>query len=179
MEASDKTPLLVMFIRFDMPTVREVLSRDDIPEAKSSSQRQALAVGETTAGLLRACHRLLDVLPDPEDIPFLSPLIQREITYRLLKTPQADRLRAIATSGDPQPNNGKGDRLGSSQLRQAGAGRHRQNGCLYPALPIPLAHFHEPTAIPKLLRLQTARQRMLMDGLDGTTAALRHRASLH
>jgi transcriptional regulator GlxA family with amidase domain len=31
---------------------------------------------------------------------FLSPLIQREILYRLLKTPQAGRLRAIATSGD-------------------------------------------------------------------------------
>ena len=29
LEASEKTPLLVMFLRFDMPTVREVLSRDD------------------------------------------------------------------------------------------------------------------------------------------------------
>jgi hypothetical protein len=99
-EASDKTPLLVMFIRFDMPSVREVLSRDDVPEARSSTQRQGLAVGKTTAGLLSACHRLLDLLQDPEDIPFLSPLIQREILYRLLKTPQGGRLRAIATSGD-------------------------------------------------------------------------------
>jgi AraC-type transcriptional regulator N-terminus len=41
-EASDKTPLLVMFIRFDMPTVREVLSRNDIPEAKPSSSVRAL-----------------------------------------------------------------------------------------------------------------------------------------
>ena len=72
-EASVKTPLLVMFIRFNMPTVREVLSRDDIPEAKSS-HRQGLAVGKTTV----ACS----------------------VPVSLLKTPQADRLRAIATSGD-------------------------------------------------------------------------------
>src|SRR5207244_11524321 len=51
-------------------------------------------------GLLSAFSRLLDLLETPEDIPFLSHLIQREILYRILRTPQAERLRAIATSGD-------------------------------------------------------------------------------
>ncbi len=32
-EASEKRPLLSIFLRLDMPAVREVLSRDDIPEA--------------------------------------------------------------------------------------------------------------------------------------------------
>ncbi len=99
-EASEKTPLLVMFLRFDMPMVREVLTRDDLPELEVNSHRQGLAVGETTVDLLAACQRLLDLVDTPADIPFLSPLIQREIIYRLLKTPQAGRLRAIATSGD-------------------------------------------------------------------------------
>src|SRR5216683_1674315 len=49
-EASEKTPLLVMFLSLDMPTVREVLSRDDVPEIRTSSHRQGLAVGETTVG---------------------------------------------------------------------------------------------------------------------------------
>jgi hypothetical protein len=83
-EASEKKPLLVMFVRFDMPTIREVLSHDDLPEVKGSSHRQGLAVGETSLGLLSACNRLLDLLETPEDIPFLSPLLQREIIYRLL-----------------------------------------------------------------------------------------------
>src|SRR5947209_1212754 len=99
-EASQKTPLLVMFLRFDMPMVREMLSQEDLPEAKAAPHRQGLAVGATTLGLLSACIRLLDLLDTAEDIPFLSPLIQREIIYRLLKTPQSGRLRAIATSGD-------------------------------------------------------------------------------
>ena len=99
-EASEKTPLLVMFLRFDMPMVRDVLTQEDLPEAEAHSDRQGLAVGETTPGLLEACQRLLNLVDTPEDIPFLSPLIQREIIYRLLKTPQASRLRSIATSGD-------------------------------------------------------------------------------
>jgi len=35
----------------------------------------------------------------PEDIPFLSHLVQREIIYHILKTPQGARLRTIATTG--------------------------------------------------------------------------------
>jgi AraC-like DNA-binding protein len=174
-EASDKTPLLVMFIRFDMPTVREVLSRDDIPEVRSSSQRQGLAVGETTAGLLSACHRLLDLLQDPEDIPFLSPLIQREILYRLLKTPQAGRLRAIATSGDLSQRTARA----IAWLRANYAKPlHMQELADTARMGVSTLHHQfrslttmSPLQYQKLLRLQTARERMLMDGLDATTAA--------
>jgi len=77
-----------------------MLSREDLPEATATAHRQGLAVGDTSLGMLSACNRLLDLLNTPEDIPFLSPLIQREIIYHLLKTPQAGRLKAIATSGD-------------------------------------------------------------------------------
>jgi AraC-like DNA-binding protein len=174
-EASDKTPLLVMFIRFDMPTVREVLSRDDIPEAQPSSERQGLAVGETTAGLLSACHRLLDLLQDREDIPFLSPLIQREILYRLLKTPQAGRLRAIATSGDLSQRTARA----IAWLRANYAKPlHMQELADTARMGVSTLHHQfrsltamSPLQYQKLLRLQTARERMLMDGLDATTAA--------
>jgi hypothetical protein len=90
-EASEKTPLLSMFLTLDLSTVREVLSRDDTPESKILSNRQGLAVGETTEGLLSACMRLLELLDTPEDIPFLGQLVQREILYRILRTPQAGR----------------------------------------------------------------------------------------
>ena len=77
-----------------MLTVREVLSREDPPEPEAAAQRRGLAVGETTVGLLSACIRLVDLLDTPEDIPFLSHLLQREIVYRILRTPQAERLQA-------------------------------------------------------------------------------------
>src|SRR5258707_8504708 len=43
-DASEKVPLLSMFLKLDMPMVRDVLSRDDVPEAEVSSHRQGLAV---------------------------------------------------------------------------------------------------------------------------------------
>jgi len=70
-----------------------------LPEAETSGQRRGVAIGHASAGLLNACSRLTVLLDTPEDIPFLSHLIQREIIYRILKTPQGARLRTIATVG--------------------------------------------------------------------------------
>ena len=99
-EASELVPLLSMFLQLDMPTVREIIGREELPELETSVHSRGIAVGETTVGLLDACIRLIDLLETPEDIPFLSHLIQREIVYRILRTPQGERLRAIATTGD-------------------------------------------------------------------------------
>ena len=99
-EASEEVPLLSMLLRLDMSIVREILNREDLPEADVSSQRRGVAVGQAPAGLLKACSRLMELLDIPEDIPFLSHLIQREIIYRILRTPQGARLRTIATTGD-------------------------------------------------------------------------------
>jgi hypothetical protein len=68
--------------------------------AERSANRRGLAVGETTAGLLGACVRLIELVHSPEDISFFASLTQRGMVYRLIRTPQADRLRAIATMGD-------------------------------------------------------------------------------
>ena len=174
-EASEKTPLLSMFLKLDMPIVREVLSGDDVPEFKASSHRQGLAVGETTVGLLSACSRLLDLLDAPEDISFLSPLIQREILYRVLRTPQGERLRAIATSGDLSQRTARA----ISWLRANFAKRLRMEELASTArMGVSTLHHQfraltamSPLQYQKQLRLQTARQRMLMDGLDATSAA--------
>ena len=174
-EASEKAPLLSIFLRLDMPMVRELLSRDDIPEGPSSEHRQGLVVGETTVGLLKAAMRMLELLDTPEDIPFLSPLAQREILYRILRTPQAGRLRAIATSGDLVQRTGRA----ISWLRENYAKPLRMEELASTArMGVSTLHHQfraltgmSPLQYQKQLRLQTARQRMLMDGLDATTAA--------
>jgi AraC-like DNA-binding protein len=174
-EASEKTPLLSIFLGLDMPTVREVLSRDDIPEAPPSTHRQGLVVGMTTVGLLSAAMRLLELLDTPEDIPFLGPLAHREILYRILRTPQAERLRAIATSGDL----GQRTARAISWLRANYAKPlHMEELASTARMGVSTLHHQfraltamSPLQYQKQLRLQTARQRMLMDGLDATTAA--------
>ena len=174
-EASEDTPMLSMFLRLDMPTVREVLSREDLPALDAVSHRRGLAVGETTLGLIDACLRLIELLETPEDIPFLSHLIQREIIYRVLRTPQGARLRAIATSGDLSHSTARA----IAWLRANYAKPlHMETLASIARMGVSTLHHQfraltamSPLQYQKQLRLQSARQRMLMDGLDATSAA--------
>src|SRR5207237_10005504 len=77
-----------------------MLRREEVHASAGSSQGRGIAIGKTTVELLSACSRLMDLLDAPEDIPYLSNTIEREILYRLLRGPQGERLRAIATLGD-------------------------------------------------------------------------------
>ena len=174
-EASEKVPLLCMYLRLDMPMVREVLSRDDLPDATTSSHRRGLAVGETTVGLLNACSRLLGLLDTPEDIPYMSHLIQRESLYRILKTPQAERLRAIATSGDLSQRTTRAIAWLRANFAKP---LHMEDLASTARMGVSTLHHQfraltamSPLQYQKQMRLQTARQRMLMDGLDATSAA--------
>jgi AraC-like DNA-binding protein len=175
LEASQAVPLLSFRFRLDMSAVQEVLGREDLPEPEGSPRRGGLAVGETTAGLLSASGRLLDLLNTPEDIAFLSPLIQREIAYRILRSPQGERLRAIATRGD----------LSNRTARAIGWLRanytkplHMEELAGVARMGVSTLHHQfraltamSPLQYQKQLRLQAARQRMLTDGLDATSAA--------
>ena len=175
LEASEEVPLLSMLLRLDMAIVREILNREELPGAELSGQRRGIAIGQAPAGLLNACSRLMELLDTPEDIPFLSHLIQREIIYRILKMPQGVRLRAIATTGDLGNRTARAitwlkdnytKRLHMEEL--AGVARmgvstlHHQFRTLTAMSPL---------QYQKQLRLQKARERMLMDGVDATSAA--------
>jgi AraC-like DNA-binding protein len=174
-EASEEFPCLAMSLKLEMPVVRELLSREEIQVANAAPGIPAMATGETTPEFLSACCRLIDLLDSPQDIPFLSGLIQREIVYRILRGPEGARLRAIATLGDQSNRTAKAiawvranytKPLRVDDLAQiAGMG-------------VSTLHHHfrtltamSPVQYQKQLRLQTARGRMLTDGLDAATAA--------
>jgi hypothetical protein len=89
-----------MSLKLEMPVIRELLSREEMQVVESPSDSPAMATGEATVEFLSACCRLMDLLSTPQDIPFLSGLIQSEIIYRILRGPEGTRLRAIATLGD-------------------------------------------------------------------------------
>jgi AraC-like DNA-binding protein len=174
-EASEKVPLLSMFLRLDMPTVREVLSREELPEPTAPIHSRGIAVGETTLGLLSACTRFIDLLDTPEDIPFLGNSIQREIVYRILRTPQGERLRAIATTGDLSHRTARAIAWLCANFTKP---LHIQELAAEARMGVSTLHRQfrgltamSPLQYQKRLRLQSARQRMLMDGLDATSAA--------
>ncbi len=174
-EASEAQPCLAMALRLEMPVIRELLSREEIHTGDVPSDSPAIIAGQITPELLNACCRLVDLLGTPQHIPFLSGLIQREIIYRLLCGPEGARLRAIATAGDQSHRTAKAitwildnyqKHVRIEELAEiAGMG-------------VSTLHHHfrvltnlSPLQYQKQLRLQAARGRMLIDGLDATTAA--------
>jgi AraC-like DNA-binding protein len=174
-EASEHVPYLCFVLKLEMPVVRELLTREEIQEPESSSDKPAMALGKTTPELLDACCRLVDLLNSPQDIPFLSELIQREIIYRILRGPQGARLRAIATLGDQSHRTAKA--IAWVKVNFAKPLRVEDLANIA-GMGVSTLHHHfraltamSPLQYQKQLRLQAARERMLMDGLDAASAA--------
>lgn len=173
-EASPAKPLLAMAIQLEMPVVRELLNREDFRAGRAASDTPAMVTGAVTAELLSACCRLLDLLANPHDIPFLSGLIQREIVYRLLSGPAGARLRAIATAGDQSHRTARA----ISWIRDHYAKPVRLDDLAQLAgMGVSTLHHHfrvltnmSPLQYQKQLRLQAARGRMLL-GIDASSVA--------
>ncbi len=174
-EASEEVPYLCFVLKLEMAVVRELLSREEIQAQEVQSDKPAMATGETTTELLDACCRLVALLNTPEDIPFLSSLIQREIIYRILRGPEGTRLRAIATLGDQSHRTAKA----IAWVRANYAKPLRVEDLAKTAgMGVSTLHHHfraltamSPLQYQKQLRLHAARERMLMDGLDAASAA--------
>lgn len=174
-EASETQPCLALALKLEMPVVRELLSREEVHVAEVWPDGPAMITGEITVELLSACCRLVDLLGTPQHIPFLSELIQREIIYRLLSGPEGGRLRAIATVGDQSHRTA----IAIEWIRANYAKPLRVDDLAQMAgMGVSTLHHHfriltnlSPLQYQKQLRLQAARARMLVDGIDATTAA--------
>jgi len=174
-EASEAVPCLALSLKLEMPMVRELLSREEMHVAEAPSDSPGMATGETTVEFLSACCRLVDLLDKPQDIPFLSGLIQREIIYRILRGTEGARLRAIATQGEQSHRTAKAIAwIGANYTR----GLRVEDLAEIAGMGVSTLHHHfrvltamSPLQYQKQLRLQAARGRMLMDGLDAASAA--------
>ena len=174
-EASEAVPCLALSLKLEMPVVRELLSQEEIQAAEAPSGSHAMSTAETTVEFLSACCRLVDLLDAPQDIPFLSGLIQREIIYRILQGPEGARLRAIATLGDQSHRTAKAIAWGRTNYAKP---LRVEELADVAGMGVSTLHHHfraltamSPLQYQKQLRLQAARGRMLTDGLDAASAA--------
>jgi AraC-like DNA-binding protein len=174
-EATEEVPCLVLSLKLDISIVRELLSREEIHVADAPSDSPAMSIGETTPEFLSACCRLLDLLNNPQDIPFLSGLIQREIIYRILRGPEGARLRSIATLGDQSHRTAKA--IAWIAANYAKTLRVEELAELS-SMGVSTLHHHfrmltsmSPLQYQKQLRLQSARNLMLNSGMDAASAA--------
>ena len=173
--ATREAPILGLLLKLEMPMVREILSQQEFHLREEPADARGMAVGLTSVELLAACTRLVDLLDAPQDIPFLSSLIQREVIYRLLRSPQGKHLCAIATLGEQSHRTAKAvewlrmnytkplrvEEL-AAMARMGVSTLHHQFRSLTAMSPL---------QYQKQLRLHVARERMLNEGLDAASAA--------
>ena len=174
-EASEEVPCLALLLKLEMPVVRELLSREEIQVAEAPSECPGMATGKTTVEFLSACCRLVDLLDTPQDIPFLGGLIQRELIYRILQSAEGARLRAIATLGEQSHRTARAIAWISANYAKP---LRVEDLAGIAGMGVSTLHHHfrvltamSPLQYQKHLRLQAARGRMLMDGLDAASAA--------
>ena len=175
-EASKERPALAFALKLELPMVRELLTREDVPIPESPPDSPAMATGEVTVELLSACCRLIDLLDTPQHIPFLSGLIQREIIYHILQGAEGARLRAIATLGEQSHRIAKAIAWLKSNYEKPLRVEELANMARMGVSTFH-HHFREMTAMSpvqyqKQLRLQSARTRMLTEDLDASSAAI-------
>jgi AraC-like DNA-binding protein len=175
-EASQDRPCLVAVISLDLAVVGEILA-DGIPALPVGPPIRGLSVSPVEWPLIDAVSRLVDLLDSPQDIGHLSPLVLREITYRLLTGHHGSRLRQIASSGAPAHRIARAIRW----LKDHFAEPLQVESLAQHVRMSPSAlhlHFKNVTALSPLqyqkrLRLQEARRLMLGEKLDAADAAFR------
>ncbi len=174
-EASEEEPCLAINLKLDISIVREFLSEEQFHTLDVPPDRPAMSTGPVMVEFLNAWCRLLDLLSNPGDIPFLNGLIEREIMYRILRGPEGARLRAIATLGDQSHRTAKA----IAWIKANYAKPLRVEDLAQVAgMAISTLHHHfraltamNPLQYQKQIRLQAARARMVADDVDAATVA--------
>ena len=95
--ATVEKPVIVLSMKLNLALIREVMAKIT-PQKNADYEHQGIKWPlEDT--ILTAFERLIDLLNYPNDIEFLSPLIQQEIYYRLLSAQQGHKLRQLVVNG--------------------------------------------------------------------------------
>ena len=92
-EATAARPYLALILPLDLSVLRGL--EEEIGGAGGGAVSRALSVHEAEAPLREAFGRLLELVERPGEAGVLGPLVQKEIHYRLLTSPQGATLRAL------------------------------------------------------------------------------------
>lgn len=176
-EATTEKPYLGLKLTLDQREISQLMIDSNLPAPRANQSGRGMAIGKITLPLILAFQRLIDLLDAPQDLPILAPLIQREITYRLLVGDQGFRLRHIASMGTQGNQIAriiewlKDNFMQPLRIEELAMQANMSTSTLH-------QHFRSMTAMSPLqyqkwLRLNEARRLMLMENHDASTAAFR------
>ncbi|MPW43231.1 AraC family transcriptional regulator [Acinetobacter guerrae] len=174
--ATPEKPYLGIILKLDPYVLAKLMLEAHIPFKHSTEDKKGLAVGELPHELTDAFVRLLQLIQTPDDIPILSPLIIKEILYRLLMSPQGDRLKRIAATG----TNGHRIIKAIEWLKQ-NFFKPMSIDELANSVGMSLSSFHQhfrditsmsPLQYQKRMRLTEARRLLMTEDLDVSSASV-------
>lgn len=174
-EASESRPCLGLAFQLDQRVLAELIAQGCLPPCRERASGTGVGIGTVTDAMLAPFCRLVALLDEPEAIPVIAPMIQREIHYRLLMSDQAARLRQVASVDS------HGHRIGKAidWLKMNLASPLRVDD-LASRVQMSAPSFHQhfrqltgmsPLQYQKWLRLSEAKRLMLNEHRDVSTAA--------
>jgi AraC-like DNA-binding protein len=169
-QASMRVPFLGLMLTLDVRAIMQIASEMELPPPGRDCSCQPITIEKLDTPLVDALIRLAKLLDEPALIPRLAPLIQQEITIRLLTGPHGSQLRHLVTAGSPSQHIAKA----VAWLKQNFTQQLHVNELASRARMSPSTfrqHFRaitgmSPLQFQKQLRLQEARQLMLNQSLD-------------
>jgi len=176
-EATRSRPYLALRLDLDPVLVGSVMVEAGVLSANSQSDAKAIVVSTLDSELLDAVVRLVRLLRSPSEAGVLLPLVKREIVFRLLIGDQGARLRHLPLQGSHS------DRIAKAvQKLRREFDRPLRVEALAKELGMSPSGFHHhfkavtemsPLQYQKQIRLQEARQLMLGENLDASSAGYR------
>jgi AraC-like DNA-binding protein len=172
--ASVAEPFLGMMLTLDVRSIVQMASEMDEPRPRREDAYRSISFEALDAALLDALVRLVNLLGEPALIPRLAPLVQQEVTIRLLTGPHGPQLRHLVTSGSPSQQIAKAVAWLKQNFVQALHGDDLADRAHMSPSTF-RQHFRALTGVSPLqyqkqLRLQEARQLMLNENLDAGSA---------
>lgn len=176
-EASTARPYLAVTVDLDPELVRSVLISALVLHPAGDEEERALHVTPMNAVILDPIVRLVRIASNPEDASFLTPMIKREIVYRLLNNDHGPRLARIAGL------NPTSQRVASAVERiRTDLDSPLRIPALASELGMSTSSFHDhfkratgltPLQFQKHLRLREARRLLLSEDIDVAGAGYR------
>jgi AraC-like DNA-binding protein len=175
-EATVKKPYLGLKLDIDSTIIASVMVESGLSPGRQDASIKSMDVSKLQDDLLDAFVRLIRLLDDREDYRTVSPLVVREIVYRVLKSEQGPRLRQMAAVGGHTHRMTKAVQLLRARFKES-----FRIEDIAGELGMSASSFHEhfkiatsmsPLQFQKSLRLQEARRLLLSESMDASEAAV-------
>jgi AraC-like DNA-binding protein len=173
-QASGRRPFLGLLLTLDARNIVQMASEIDLPQPSRERAFRPVSIERLDEVLLDALIRLVELLDEPALVPRLAPLIQQEITIRLLTSRYGAQLQQLVAVGSPSQQIAKAvtwlklNFTRALHVDELAARTHMSPSTFR-------QHFRaitgmSPLQFQKQLRLQEARQLMLNQSLDAGNA---------